>query len=221
MKNKKTLIALLLVVIVGFIGLTIAYFTGTFKFTNQYRTKWFKTTVTEDFESPKNWTPGTTTDKKVYAVNEGNMDVAVRVSYREKWTPKKEGAILGLYQRQVVDGEDVKIRAAEIIFADDLETKWIKKTENGVEYYYYKIKVPSGSKSSSFIKAVRFNPLIEASLSCSETDVISDNEKKGVVGECKSTGTGYDGATYSLTVTVESAQYEYYKEIWNTDVEIN
>lgn len=221
MKNRKSLIALLLVVIVGLIGLTIAYFTGTFKFTNQYRTKWFKTSVTEDFDSPNNWTPGTVTDKKIYAVNDGNMDVAVRVSYEEKWTPKNNSATLGLFQKQIINGEEVDIRAAEIILADDFNTKWEKRVEDGQEYYYYKIKVPSGSRSSSFIKAVRFNPLIEASSNCSQNDIVSNGEKKGVLGECKSTGTGYDGATYSLTITVETAQYDYYKEIWNTDVEIN
>ena len=63
--------------------------------------------------------------------------------------------------------------------------------------------------------------LIEASSNCSETN-INDNDKKiGVKEKCESTGVGYDGATYTLTITVETAQYEYYKEIWNTDVEIN
>lgn len=221
MKNKKTLIALFLLIIIGLVGLTLAYFTGTFGFTNKYRTKWYKTTVTENFKSPDNWTPGTNTKKEIFAVNEGSMDVAVRMSYEEKWTPYNSNYTLGLFQKQIINGEEVDVRAAEIILADDFNDKWIVKNENGKTYYYYKTKVMGGSKSSSFLKSVRFNPLIEASSNCIETN-INDNDKKiGVKEKCESTGVGYDGATYTLTITVETAQYEYYKEIWNTDVEIN
>ena len=62
MKNrkKKSIIALLVIALLGFIGGTFAYFTSSDTFSNIFSTKPYRMEVVETFESPNNWTPGTT-----------------------------------------------------------------------------------------------------------------------------------------------------------------
>lgn len=222
MKNKKIMIALIAVAIIGIAGLTFAYFSDTVILPNSFKTKPYSTTVTEVFESPDNWTPGTTTAKTVYATNNGDIDVAVRVSYTEKWEPLDEESTLGLSQTQQIDGVETQVRAAIINFADDYDSNWIKSTENGVDYYYYKHKLTKGNNSSSFIKSVQFNPQIKSSADCVDSNVIDDetSEVIGVKTTCASSNKGYDGATYTLTVKVETVQFDAYKSAWNTNITI-
>ena len=86
MKNDiKPIIAVALLLIGGIVGGTIAYFTTNASFENVFRTKPYATQITETFESPDNWTPGTTTAKTVIAKNTGDVDIAVRLSYTESW----------------------------------------------------------------------------------------------------------------------------------------
>ena len=85
MDNKKSLIALALIVLVGVAGATFAYFTSSATLSNEFTTGTYSTSVTEEFVSPDNWTPGTVTQKKVNVTNNGSVDVAVRASYTEKW----------------------------------------------------------------------------------------------------------------------------------------
>ena len=83
LKNKKTIIILLLVIFVGVVGVTYAFLSKNISLSSIFKTKEYGTTVTEKFVSPDNWTPGTTTEKTVMAKNTGEVDVAVRVSYTE------------------------------------------------------------------------------------------------------------------------------------------
>ena len=93
MKNKKTIIILLLVLTIGIVGLTIAYFANTTSINNEFSTNPYGTTVVEEFISPDNWLPGTTTDKNITVTNTGSVDEAVRISYTEEWKAK-DGTIL-------------------------------------------------------------------------------------------------------------------------------
>ena len=49
MKSNKTIIALLIIAIVGVVGLTIAYFSNSSSITNTFTTNPYGTTVTEEF----------------------------------------------------------------------------------------------------------------------------------------------------------------------------
>ncbi len=83
--NKKPLIALAVLAIIGIIGGTFAYFTSTATFQNLFKTATYKTVVTETFQSPENWVPGTTTNKKVNVTNSGSIPVGARVCYVGTW----------------------------------------------------------------------------------------------------------------------------------------
>ena len=201
MKNKKVMIALILLMFICGFSFTIAFFTDTIELENVFKTKKFKTTVTEEFVSPDNWLPGDTTTKKVYVNNIGDVDVAARISYTEKWVAQ-DGTILSGVQ----NGN----KAVIINFVNTGD--WIKVGE----YYYYNKKISNGESTSDFIDSVTFNSEISDESECTR------NESEGRVEViCESSNSSYAGATYTLTFKVETVQFDSYKDIWNTDFEIN
>ena len=104
MKNKKNLLVLLLIAIVGVVGLTIAYFSSSSSFENTFEASEYGSETIEQFTSPDDWVPGTTTPKTLKVKNTGEVDEAVRVTYSEKWV-SKNGDELPLKQ----NGNDVAI----------------------------------------------------------------------------------------------------------------
>ena len=131
MKKNKSLIIILLIIIVGVVGLTLAYFTNTANITNEFKSKEYGTTVTEEFTSPENWLPGSTEPKNLVVTNSGQVDEAVRVSYMESWT-SKNGDNLSLTQNNN--------RAAIINFSENGD--WTPVTENNKTYYITIINLP-------------------------------------------------------------------------------
>lgn len=206
LNSKKSLFALLLVAIIGVVGVTFAYFTSSDTFSNIFSTKPYKMEVVETFESPDDWTPGTTTDKTIVATNKGDVEAAVRISYTEEWKDANDQTLA------LTDGTN---RAAIINFSDDLATKWTKSTENGTDYYYYKTKLAKDASTTSLIKSVTFNPnvTITSSSNCVTDDV--NNTKT-----CTTNTSGYAGGTYKLNIKVETVQYDQYKTAWGTTVDI-
>lgn len=204
-KSKKApIIAMFAIAIIGILAGTFAYFTTTEEYKNRYKPKPYSTEVVEEFVSPEDWKPGDVTSKTISITNTGGSDMAVRVSYEEKWL-SKDGIVLS--GKQLINNGESEINAAIIKF--DNENKWIK---NDGYYYYYK-KLSPNEKAESFIKAVEFNALISSDTSCSYT-----NNGKNLI--CESSGKGYDGATYTLTIRVETVQFNSYKSIWNIDLNI-
>lgn len=199
-KKKRTpLIALVLLLVVGVVGVTIAYFTNERSFDNLFHAEDFSTTFTETFDSPQNWTPGTTTPKTVQVTNTGDVVVAVRASIESQTWVNANGNALGLEQEQE---NDTMVPAAIINYTAN--SGWTKVGD----YWYYNDALKKGeSTAKSFIESVKFNEKIKASQNCVESA-----DKKTVT--CTSTGDGYDGATYTLKIKVETAQYENYKAAW-------
>ena len=205
-KNKKSLVALLLVAVLGIVGVTIAYFTSTDTFTNVFRTQPYRMEVTEVFESPSNWVPGTTTSKVVYANNTGNVGAAVRVSYTESW---KDALNQNLPLK-----DDQNRNAAILNFPSNFSENWVKSTESGVDYYYYKTEVAAGASTTNFLESVTFNPNVTISTDHDCTTV-------GSTTTCTTATGGYAGGTYTLTITVETVQYDQYGTAWSTSVNIS
>ena len=204
MKQNKNLIILLLVAVIGIVGVTIAYFSSRATFENVFETPEYGTTYIEKFTSPDNWLPGDVTEKTLEVRNSGNVDEAVRVKVEESWVSKR-GTTLPLTQ-----GNNA---VALINFRN--EDDWTKVTVDGENYYYYyyNYKLAPEETTSKLLDKVTFNPLISATTSCSDTVVDGVTTRT-----CSSNGTGYDGATYILKLTVETVQYNKYSEAWNTDI---
>lgn len=189
--NKSILAVIALLALVGVVGGTFAFYTSSQSFDNIFKTKPYSTKFEEIFESPDNWTPGTTTSKEVFATNTGDVDVAVRVSYTEKWESANGTTLTG------TQGEN---QAAIINFANTND--WTKVGD----YYVYNRKLTKGQKTSSFLDSVTFNENITADVSCTE---------EGTTKSCVSSGNGYDGATYTLKVTIETIQFDAAENVWS------
>ena len=197
-KRKKDyrplIIALLSLLIIGLvIGGTFAYFTSTFSIPNVFNSKPYSTKITEDFVSPSNWTPGTVTSKKFNVTNTGDVDVAVRVSYTESWV-SANGDPLPLTQ----NNERVAL----------IQWYSLNNWTNSNGYFYYNYKLTKNESTQPLIKAVEFNKNVVNDANC----VTSGNEIT-----CTSSGDGYDGATYTLTITAETVQYDAYRDYWGTN----
>jgi len=210
MKSKKLILILILVLTIGIVGLTIAYFANSSTITNTFNTNPYGTTVTEEFVSPDNWLPGTSTTKSLTVTNSGQIDEAVRISYTEVWTSRSaknnnEEGDLPLQQ----NGNT----AALIHFTNTDD--WTTVTENGITYRYYNYKLAPSATTSELLDYVTFNSAITNSSNCTTTE---SNGTKTIT--CNSTGNGYDDATYKLTFTIETIQYDKYKTAWGTNVNI-
>ena len=195
--NKKKLLVVGIFGMLTILGGTLAYFTTTNNIVNKFKTGLYQNKIVEEFVSPTNWTPGTVTEKTVKVTNTGNIPMAVRASITEKWV-SANGKELSLKDSK---GNQVAI----ISFADD----W-KKDNDG--FYYYgskdnKTSLAPNKTSSSFIKSVKFNENTEATLK----EKISDDGKTITY---TSTGNGYDNATYTLTIRIDTVQYDQANNFW-------
>ena len=212
--NKKPLIALLIVALVGLVGGTWAYFTSQTSFENKFKTADYKVEYSEDFTSPENWLPGTTTNKTLTVKNDGDVDVAVRVRFEEKWTAKNKSS-LPLEQTQEPGSK--KVEAAVMNFHLSYEEKWESEKEaDGNEYtwYYYKTRLGNNESTETLIDSVTFNKDIQAEVTCTGAGTTLDPKV------CTTGEDSYAGAEYVLTFYIETIQYDAYKETWKTSVEI-
>ena len=198
--NKKPIIAIVLIALIGVIGGTIAVFTSSATIPNVFKTLEYKTQYDEVFVSPEDWKPGVDTEKKVYVRNTGDIDVAVRISYTEKWV-SKNNTVLDLRK----DGKDIAV----IKYTN--RDNWIVDSTSGTTFYYYKTKLAPGQSTTSFIDSVEFNDEVDFDIPCTTV---------GTTTTCTSNGAGYDGATYTLTLKIETVQFDFYKDYWNTRVSI-
>ena len=194
MKNKKSLIALVALLVIGVVSGTFAYYTTSKNFKNTFTTGKYETTIKEKFESPKDWTPGTETEKIVKVTNDGDVKVAVRASYTENWVSADRTVVLE-DTLTTADGE-------ERIALFEIDSNWVY--DNG--YYYYNKTLENGESTTDFISSVTFNPnfalLKDRDIVCS-----TYSDANGYTGEkCVSTTTGYAGATYTLDITLETIQ---------------
>ena len=195
--NKKKLLVFLGISVFTVLGGTLAYFTTSTTFRNIFNTAKYETKIVESFVSPDNWTPGTTTKKEIKVTNDGTIDMAVRVSYTEKWI-SKNGKELSL--------KDADGNVASIINFNSGCTK------NADGYYYYGskenlTKLSPKATANSFISGVTFNENIKATLSMTES-------ADGKTITYTSTGDGYDNATYTLTVKIDTIQYDQAENVW-------
>ncbi len=200
-KNKKPLIFIaLLFSVLLVVGGTIAYYTSSDTFENEFDTGTYKIETQEVFQSPDNWTPGTTTPKTVIATNKGTTPAAVRIKFEESWQDK-DGNSLPL---------DYKYRDAAIIKYTQ-NSKWEHNYDDN--YYYYSYFLDPGESTTSPIESVTFSPWVEfpQDKDCETVDGITT---------CNTSLGGYAGGKYTLNVIIETCQYDKYIEIWNTNQKI-
>ncbi len=138
-KNRKPLIALVLVAIIGVVGGTIAYFSNYAVFENIFHTDKFEQEIEEKFVSPSDWRPGDTTEKKLEVTNTGTRPVKVAVEVYQEWTS-------GNGDRLDPWGVEWDFRSLKYIF-DESETcpEYTEKYIFPVEDRMYDIAIPSNA----------------------------------------------------------------------------
>lgn len=196
-KNKKKLLVLSGISILTILGGTLAYFTTSTSISNVFKAAKYQTQIVEEFTSPDNWTPGTTTKKTIKATNNGTIDMAIRASYTEKWVN--------------ANGSDISLKDSDGNIASiiNFNDGWTKDTDG---YYYYGsksnlTKLQPGETTSSFISGVTFNENIKATLKRTES-------ADGQTITYESTGDGYDNAKYTLTIRIDTIQYDQALNVW-------
>ena len=216
MKQRKSVIALLLIAIIGVVGLTFAYFSNSDTIENNFITKEYGSTYTEEFVSPDNWLPGDTTNKTVVATNTGQVDQAVRIHVTEAWTTHNNGTLNGWIHpdgTKSTHETNAELETDERVAIINLAntSDWTKVGD----YYYYNYKLVPGKSTTSFIESVTFNSKTKLDNTCVTTE---GNGTKTIT--CNSSGDDYDNATYSLTFTIDTVQYNQYRNAWNTNFNI-
>ncbi|MBR1376672.1 MAG: BsaA family SipW-dependent biofilm matrix protein [Bacilli bacterium] len=197
-KNKKKTFIVAGISVLTILSGTLAYFTTSTNFKNDFKSGLYQANVVETFVAPTNWTPGDTTAKEIKVTNNGSITMAVRAKYTEKWT-SKDGTNLSL--------KDSNNNVASII---NFNTGWTKDSDG---YYYYGsksslTKLEPNQTSTSFISGVTFNSNIVA-------DIKETKSADGKTVTYTSTGKGYDNATYTLTITIDTVQYNQAINVWN------
>jgi surface protein len=179
-KSRKTLFAIGGVAVLAvLIGGVVAYNQDLFNFNNNFKLGFFRTEVSETFDSPTAWMPCDKTEKIVTVKNTGNIAVNARIKMKESWV-SADGKRLGL----IKDG--VKLATIELA-NDDWELR---------DGYYYLKKTLNSGESSEFIKSVTF--------SCDAN--LAQNEMVGGTSNDGSVSDGYEGASYHLGITAQLVQ---------------
>ena len=199
MKKKKTLIAIVALLLVVVVGATFAYFQSNSTFVNIFNTGTYRIVTTEVFESPSNWVPGQEIPKTITSTNEGTIPAAVRVSYTEQWLDSNDQDITN------------SITSGTAIINLDNTSSWIQEGN----HYYYKYILEPQQTTKSFIKSVTLNPQIGSG----NGEMQCTTSQDGLTQDCVATNSAL-GATYKLTITKETVQADKYQELWNTQVEI-
>ena len=232
-KNKKMpIIAITALAIIGIVGGTIAYFTSESVFPNVFKTKKIEAEFTEEFTSPDpndpnapEWKPGSKVDKVVEIKNTSDIPLAARVSYTEEWV-----AADGTKLPNTIEVEGAQERVVNIHMPE--EANWIKDgTADNIKgqpvntWYYYN-KVIKKNETAKFMDYVTFNPKVDIEYDEEITYTYTDNttstgptpeEGKTVKKTTKkytSKDNGYAGATYTLTITIQTVQYDAYESHW-------
>ena len=196
-RNKKKLLIILGISIFTVLGVTLAYFTTSDSVINNFKTALYQHSIIEEFESPIDWSPGTTTEKTIEVTNTGSISMAVRASYTEKW--------INFNGEEMSLTDDNSNQASLINFGDGWE-----KADDGYYYYGSKdnlTKLNKNETSSSFIESITLNENIVAELDKSVSD-------DGQTITYSSSGDGYDNATYILSIKIDTIQYDQAYNLW-------
>lgn len=195
-KNKKSLLAIVAAMFIVVIGVTYAVFNSVSTRENEFSVGNYSFITMESFESPTDWLPGETIDKTIYGMNNGDIPVAFRIKYEERWEDASGEPISNVPQNTVT-----------INFINTAH--WIYNNDDG--YYYHKYYIGASESSCSIISGVTLNEDLMGSASC---EMVGDSYN------CTSDLDGLAGAKYILTFTKEAVAYNKYQDYWGTDFEI-
>lgn len=216
-KNKKSIIVII-IGLVFVIGFTFAYFTFATDIDNKFNSSYYKTSVNEIYQGPSSWAPGDTFERNVVAVNEGDVDVAVRVSFENRWILSNSNHVsqsdmsLRIYDAErnyyYMPNTYNDVDLAIVNFSDS--SNWVKEGD----YYYYKKKLSTDEETDTFISSITYNEEANAGYNSSCDGYDSEHS-------CTNILYSYQDTYYALLFKAEFVQYDVYRDVWGTNVEIN
>lgn len=211
MKKKKSIIFLVLLLLMGFVGTTYAYFTQSASFDNNFSIKDFEVVIEEEFDessafdeciSDENGESSneprgqfychSEVSKKVFVVNKEEVPAVVRISYNEEIMLDQNSDYSGLFPNfiEMCDGNNncESTYLFNKVWTQDFLDNWY--FHEG--WYYYKKILP-------------------ASESVQVLDSVTTEYAQSLYGN------------YSLDFNIEAVQAssDAVKELWNQDVTIN
>lgn len=140
--EKRALIVSLSLAAIAVGGATFAWFTSQDQVTNRLSAEAeYDVSITESFTPPSNWTPGQDIEKKVKAVNTGNMDSLVRLTFGHSFTVTGKGTAIAV---SAAATEDLAGKNAVDITSDKA-----KATQAGGYLVYNKDAVVSTPQAAS------------------------------------------------------------------------
>lgn len=171
MKNKKTLAAIIALVLVAGIAGTFAYFQFAEPFNNDFHLASQEIEFKEEFDSPDDWTPCTVTPKVLEVENSSNFAIKTRVKYEERWDKLgDDGRPTGERLPNQIVSEDPAINGQDAAVKNINTTDWVLNATDG--WYYYNADIAAGGKSSQFIDQVTFNCNADSDYSNAEYHLI-------------------------------------------------
>lgn len=126
-KNKKVFIFLTLLLVIGAIGGTFAYFIGSSVFENEFHAGTFSQDIIETFKAPDDWKPGDITPKTIEVTNSGTIPVKVAVEVYQEWS-SINGSCLSVWG---VDSDQSRSMAILNLINED---KWTAYYQWGYDY---------------------------------------------------------------------------------------
>lgn len=196
MKKKRIIVIAALALLIALVGGTVAFYSDSLFFQNNFKLAGDNIEYTETFESPNNWKSCDETAKTFVITNKSATTVAARFKIAEYWkaagsTSTDQASELSLtYQGQKV---------AIINFQN--EDDW----ERDGDWYVYKYPLGENQSTSSLLKSVTFNCDINFAGNVS----YSADGKSGTTNT-----TDYQNAKYHLFITAQTAPADKIGEIW-------
>lgn len=224
MKNKKAFSGLVALLALTIVGGSFAYFTQQDTKQNDFTTGKYDTVLEEEFTSPDVWTPGTETTKEVLVKNNGNVDVVAKVDFTEEWerieniigaddkviSAAGDKLSLTFTENDIVKEAAVKKFGADVVILEDiaafndyenkteLDGKWVLFEDSKTAYYFGTLL--EGEATPLFLESVTLNKDVKATI-VKTTTINGENPTVSV-----ESGSGYDSAKYTLTLTATTVQ---------------
>jgi len=195
-RNKKKLLIVTIISAFTILGGTLAFFTTHTEIENLVKTALYQHNIVKTWEAPENWQPAEKFTPSFTITNTGNIDMALRAKYTEKWTSS--------------DGTDLPTTKGNYNVAIIHTGAYWDLDEDG--YYYYRnvngnIPLKPNETTQSFIEDITFFESMEVTLD----KTVSED---GNTITYTSSGRGYDDATYTLTVQFDTFQFDKANSVW-------
>lgn len=148
-KNKKPLIFLLVLALVGVIDSTLAYFSSEQSFENKFTAVTYNVDLEEDFDNDWGKKEVTIINKET-TQGDNNVPVVIRVNYNEKW--------------RRVEGADTYVLSNTVNGVSAVNKNWTSAFNNdfvlGSDGWYYYKKVLKSGESVKILNSIEKNTAV-------------------------------------------------------------